>query len=69
MLRGQEHLEDYCCDSGNRVDDQYYHAGEPRHNPQGRPSSIGSDTEDLVAMKKVSTGKCDDGRSRFLHVI
>ena len=57
MLHDQEHLAGCCCDSGNRLDVHYYHAGVSQHNPQDRANNIGSDIADLVAMAHVSGDK------------
>ena len=47
ILHDQEQRADCHCDSGNRFDVQYYHAGVSERNPRGRPNSTGSDIGDL----------------------
>lgn len=64
MLHDQEHVADCCCDIGNRFDVQYYHAGEPQQNPQGKPSSTGSGIEGLTVVPQVSKNKYTDLKSK-----
>ena len=64
MLYGQEHLVDYRCDSGNRFDVSYYHAGVSRRNPRGRSNSTGTDIGDLVAIAHVSIDKMENCKSK-----
>ena len=57
MLRDQEHLADYRCDSGNRLDVQCYHIVVSQHSPRGRPNNTGNGIGGLVVIVHVSIDK------------